>query len=673
MERSGAGKCLHMHMKRAFDRGFVAAPLAVWLLAAALPGADAAVSSGHALEVASYVGGNEVDSATATAIDDAGNVYVAGLTGSADFETTAGAWQEGPASTGSPRYDGFVVKVAPTGSEVIYATYLGGDDRDEILDLDVDGQGAAYVTGVTYSSDFPATPGAVENRTRSAANVFVTKLSPDGSALEYSAILGPGSASAIDVDDEGRAFVAGETSSSNYPSTAGSFQPDPRGNGDAFVSQLTVDGSDFVYSTFLGGREGERAGRIGADPTGAVVVAGATYSDDFPVTPGALQPRLADNPRFVGDAFVTKLAPGGATAVYSTYLGGDDSEPGASAALDAGGSAYVVGGTMSHDFPTTSRAFQRVKASRRGGDDAFVVKLDPDGGLVYSTFLGGSASDSAVAVVAGPGGSAYVVGSTQSGDFPTTPGALKRRVGPNVDAFLTRVGRRGRTLDYSTMFGGWNQYENGHDVYAAGRRIAVAGITYGSELPLANDPFQRDYRGNAEGFVAAFSTTRAVSTDLVRGGFDDKRLRLGLGDTVQWHFKSAAERSVSDGSGLGLFDSGTKGAEFHYAFTFISAGRFVAADSATQSRQRVGVPMEAVAEGGGIRLRWATAPREGYVFDVQVKRPGSSTFETIHEGTTETGSVHEPVQDGRYRFRARLRASGADARSGWSPAAAVEV
>jgi hypothetical protein len=673
MEPSGTGKCLHIYMTRASYRTCAAAAMAAWLLAAAQPGAGAAVSSGHALQVSSYAGGTDVDSGLATAIDDAGNLYVAGFTASGDFDTTAGAWQEEAASTGSPHYDGFVVKVDPTGSDVIYATYLGGDDRDEILDLDVDDQGAAYVTGLSFSTDFPTTPGAVDNRTRSAANVFVTKLSADGSALEYSAILGPGTASAIDVDEEGRAFVAGETSSSSYPSTPGAFQPDPRGNGDAFVSQLTADGGGFVYSTFLGGAEIERPGRIGADPTGSVVVAGATYSDDFPVTPNALQRQPADNPRFVGDAFVTKLAPGGASAVYSTYLGGSDAEAGASAVLDADGNAYVAGGTQSHDFPTTRRAFQPDKKSRRRGDDGFAVKLDPGGDLVYSTYLGGSASDSAVGVTATPDGSSYVAGSTRSADFPTTRGALKRKVGPNVDAFVTRLDRRGRALDYSTTFGGWEQYENGHDVYAAGRRVALAGITYGPELPLANEPFQREYAGNAEAFVAAFSTERAASTDLVADGFEDRRLRLALGDTVQWHFKSEAERSVKDGTGLDLFDSGTKGAEFHYAFTFFSAGRFVAVDSATSRRQRIAVPMEAAGDGAGIHLRWATSVREGYVFDVQVKRPGSATFETIHEGTTETESTYAPADDGFYRFRARLRATATGATSGWSPAVAVDV
>lgn len=636
--------------------------------------ADAAPRSDHALRTSSYVGGSYVDYAEAVAVDAAGNLYVTGYTGSEDFPTSDGAAQtEFTGGDETVPYDAFVTKVDPTGSEVVYSTYIGGDAIDMALDITVDATGAAYVIGKTSSSDFPTTPGALDNRARSADNVFLTKIAPDGRSFAYSAILGPGEGTGVDVDDEGRAYVTGTTRGSSYPATAGALQPQPSGNGDSFVSEVTAAGDGFVYSTFLGGTEVERSGDVGIDPTGAAVVSGVTSSEDFPATPGAFQQSPGDDSPAVMDAYVTKLAPGGETAVYSTYLGGDDFEWQVGVDADASGNAFVAGGTSSSDFPTTRGAFQTEKKSRRRGEDAFVVKLDPSGDVRYSTLLGGSAADGATSVAVADRGTVYVAGSTRSNDFPTTPGALKRKSGDNTDAFLTRVARSGRSIVYSTTYGGWSQYELGLDVAVAAGRIGLAGPTYGEELPLAGKPFQPEYAGNADAYVASFSPTPARGTNLVRAGFDDPRLRLGLGDTVQWHFKSNARRSVEDASGLGLFDSRRRGREYHYAFSFFAAGRFVAVDSATKDRQRIPVRTRALSTPEGIRLAWATERREGYVFDVQAKPPGASSFETVHEGTPATDAMYEPATDGRYVFRARIRSAEGRAASGWSPPVAVEV
>ncbi|MDQ3953291.1 MAG: hypothetical protein M3279_10080, partial [Actinomycetota bacterium] len=467
---------------------------AVAVLGTLAPATHAATRSDHALRVSSHVGGSHVDYAETAAVDAAGNLYVAGYTSSADFPTTPGAYQrQFEGDDVGALYDVFVTKVDPTGSEVLYSTYLGGAGRDMVFDIDVDATGAAYVAGMTLSSDWPTTPGALDNPTRSAENVFVTKLSPDGSELEYSAILGPGSASGIFVDDEGHAYVAGQSRSSNYPTTSGAVQPQPRGDGDAFVSKVEPGGGGFVYSTFLGGSDIERTGRLAADATGAVVVAGVTSSHDFPVTAGAFQESPPSGEDVTLDAFVTKLSPSGSQLRYSTYLGGTEFEWNASAAVDASGAAFVAGTTSSLDFPTTRGAFQRTKASRRGGQDAFVAKLGPSGSLRYATFLGGGRADLAHGIAVVGRGAVYVAGTSGSDDFPTTPGALKRRPGNNNDAFLTLLDRRGRTIPYSTLYGGWGQYEEGKDVYVGAGRIALAGPSYGPDLPRANEPFQRDY------------------------------------------------------------------------------------------------------------------------------------------------------------------------------------
>ncbi|HEX2196471.1 MAG TPA: hypothetical protein VHJ76_06050 [Actinomycetota bacterium] len=647
--------------------------LAAALLGVAAPGSNAATRSNHALRVSSHVGGSSVDFAETAAVDAAGNLYVAGHTSSADFPTTSGAYQtEFQGDHASSLYDVFVTKVDPSGSEVVYSTYLGGAHRDMVFDIDVDAAGAAYLTGTTSSSDWPTTPGALHNLTRSAENVFVTKLSPDGSELEYSAILGPGTAAGIDVDDGGHAHVSGQSRSSNYPTTSGAVQPGPRGHGDAFVSKVEPDGGGLVYSTFLGGTDVERPGRHAVDDGGRVVVAGVTASHDFPVTRGAFQERPRGR-QYTSDVFVTKLSADGSELVYSTYIGGSEFEWSASAAVAASGAAFVVGTTSSLDFPTTRGAFQRTKQSRGDGQDAFVVKLDPSGSRRYATFLGGARSDGASGVAVAGRGAVYVAGTSLSDDFPTTPGALKRRPVNNNDAFLTLLDPRGRTVTYSTLYGGRGQYELGNDVYVGAGRVALAGPSYGPDLPRANEPFQRDYGLGGDSYLAAFAATPAVGTDLVRGGFEDSRLKLRLGETVQWHFASKVSRAVRDAGDTDLFDSGTRPKEFHYAFTFFAAGRFFATDTATGDRQRLTVPMLAVPSAAVIELTWATEVREGYVFDVQVRRPGADAWETLHEGTTETGADFEPDGSGAYRFRARLRHDATGGHSGWSPPASVAI
>jgi plastocyanin len=637
------------------------------------PVAAALATSDHALRVSSYIGGTEVDIAQAVAIDDAGALYVTGYTLSPNFPTTEGAFQRRLSEgAGTIYYDVFVTKIDPSGSRIEYSTYLGGTDMDMPAAIDVDSDGNAYVTGVTRSADWPTTSGAINNLTRSAENAFVTKLSADGSSLEYSALLGPGSAGGIEVDGNGEAYVDGETSSSNYPTTPGAAQPDPNGNGDVFISKITSDGSDFVYSTFLGGSEGElRPGGVRVDDAGAAVVAGTTSSDDFPTSVNAFQSQPGDDDDFLPDAFVTKLSPEGTAFVYSTYLGGDDFEYNATVDVDSDGAAYVAGSTNSTDFPTTPGAFQRTKQSNRRGTDAFVVKFDPQGSLLFGTYVGGLRADDATGIRVGPKGAAYIGGTTKSRNFPTTKGALKRRQGANVDAFLTRVNPRGTGLDYSTLYGGWAHYENGYGIDVAGGRIALVGPTYGPELPLAGTPFQPELAGSAEGYVAEFSVTRAVNSDIGDGRFDDDKQKLALGDTVQWHFTSKGKQSVRDRSGLDLFDSGVKSAEFHYAFTFFSAGRFLARHSPSSDRQRISIPLEATRSTEDIELRWATEGRAGYVFDVQVKEPGADSFETLYDGTESLEATYDPQTQGQYSFRSRIRRSDTGAHSGWSPAISV--
>ena len=254
----------------------------------------------------------------------------------------------------------------------------------------MDSAGSAIVTGATSSTDFPTTAGAAQTtHAGGELDAFVTKLDATGSGLVYSTYLG-GSVDDIGyriaVDGVGSAYVTGETHSTDFPTTAGAFQTtDPAANAfDAFVTKLDATGSGLVYSTYLGGSDGLSSGRgIAVDGAGSAYVTGYTASTDFPTTLGAAQTTLAG---FAGDAFVTKLEAAGSGLVYSTYLGGSQSDVSFGIAVDAAGSAHVTGDTNSTDFPTTAGAAQPTLA---GATDAFVTKLDATGsGLGLFHLLG---------------------------------------------------------------------------------------------------------------------------------------------------------------------------------------------------------------------------------------------------------------------------------------------
>ena len=314
------------------------------------------------LSYSTYLGGSADDQGLGIAVDAAGNTYVTGATNSTNFPKTAGVFDTtfgGGICFGSSCLDVFVTKLDPTGSALLYSTYLGGTGNDIGFGIAVDGAGNAYVTGFTNSSNFPTTAGAFQTSFGGFDDAFVTKLDPTGSVLLYSTYLrgsGFDFGNGIAVDATGNAYVTGTTLSTDFPTTPGAFQPARRGGvgADAFVTKLNPTGSALVYSTFLGGTGGNFGSAIAVDTAGSAYVAGGTTATNFPTTVGAFQTSFGGNRR----AFVTKLDPNGAALVYSTFLARTGSDNGSAIAVDAAGSAYVTGATGSIDFPTTAGAFQ---------------------------------------------------------------------------------------------------------------------------------------------------------------------------------------------------------------------------------------------------------------------------------------------------------------------------
>ena len=255
-----------------------------------------------------------------------------------------------------------------------YSTYLSGSGTDVGEGIAVDSSGAAYVAGETDSTDFPTSPGAYRTAyTGGRRDAFVTKLAPDGRSLAYSTYLGGSSfdgGRGIAVDSSGAAYVAGETRSTDFPTSPGAYLRIYAGRGDAFVAKLAPDGGSLAYSSYLGGSDNDSGREIAVDSSGAAYVTGDTWSRDFPTSAGAPQTANAGN----DDAFVTKLAPGGGSLAFSTYLGGSAFESLRGLAVDSSGAAYVTGGTTSSDFPTTAGAYQ-TRTADAGNLDALVTKL----------------------------------------------------------------------------------------------------------------------------------------------------------------------------------------------------------------------------------------------------------------------------------------------------------
>jgi len=289
--------------------------------------------------------------------------------------------------------------VAPN---VTFSTYLGGTSWDCTFGscaVAVDAAGNIYLTGSTLSDDFP-----LVNPLYTAGSVYVTKIAAGGGSIIYSTYLGGGDAEAIVVDESGNAYVTGRTASDTFPTTPNAVQSQYRGGVDAFVTKLNADGSQLLYSTYLGGSGRDEGWDIGVDSSGSIYVTGWTRSTDFPTA----QPMQAAR-RGPQDVFVTKINAGGDSFAYSTYLGGSEHDYVRALAVDNAGNAYVGGRTGSDDFPTTPGVVQPDPLGR----DAFVAKLNASGsGLSYSTYLSGGllSSDEVFDLAVDRWGSLHVTG-----------------------------------------------------------------------------------------------------------------------------------------------------------------------------------------------------------------------------------------------------------------------
>jgi len=462
-------------------------------------------NTGTNLVYLTYLGGTNDEYVAGVAVDTAGNAFVAGFTDSTNFPILNALFPSiaGKLNTKVHAFpsDAFVAELDPSGSNLIYSTYLGGSGSDMATAIAIDAADNVYVTGFTSSTNFPITnplpfqlTGSTNlflNRIPGTNSAFVTEIAAGGGSLPFSSYLGGAAASTgegIAVDTAGNIYVSGYTDSTNFPTTnflvftnimvgitnqvsGTNVVNGSRLNGstnrtfnfDAFVTKLQPSGAGFVYSTLLGGLNNDLGYRIACDAGGNAYVTGYSSSTNFPNTaigiPG-LHTFVETNRNFSlqnnTDVFLTKITndvSGQAGIGYSALFGGKDEDIGYGIAVDPAGDAFVTGVTQSTNFPiinpipfqltgTTNPALDRLTGKtvrRRYPSDAFVTVFNPGGTAVfYSTLLGGSRTDAGYNIAVDAAGNAFVVGQTMSTNFPTLSAGEPFRNGTN-DAFLVEI------------------------------------------------------------------------------------------------------------------------------------------------------------------------------------------------------------------------------------------
>jgi hypothetical protein len=445
---SGGDQALHIAVDssgNAYISGFTVStnfPTASPVQAANASFQDAFVTkvnaAGSALVYSTYLGGNGNEQARGLAIDSAGSAYVTGFTNSTNFPMANAI----DATLGSNGDDAFVTKLNAAGDALVYSTYLGGNESAEFGQaITVDSAGNAYVTGNTFSDDFPTVNPIQAANAGGSTDAFLTKINAAGTALVFSTYLGGAdndSGEGIKVDSAGNVYLGGDTASTNFPTASPIQAANAGGISDVFVMKVNAAGDALVYSTYLGGSLRDACEDLAIDSSGNVYVTGDTESSNFP-TANAFQSTNGGTV-FLQDAFVTKVNAAGTALVFSTYLGGNGGEVGFGIAVDSAGNVYVAGATASNNTFPTANALQ---CARAGSADVFATKFNAAGSaLIYSTYLGGANDDQARGVAIDSAGNAYLAGRTSSTDFPTAhaiQSAFGGETPPFGDAFVLKL------------------------------------------------------------------------------------------------------------------------------------------------------------------------------------------------------------------------------------------
>lgn len=436
--------------------------------------------------------------------------------------------------------DAVLFKLSPTGNSLLYSTYFGGGARDAANGLAVDANGNAFITGGTTSANFPL-QAALANAPGGGSDAFVAKLNTAPAAgmpsLIFSTFIGGSNSDqgyGIAVDGTGAVYLTGSTSSPNFPVTDKALQKTygndaPGGSadnasGDAFVVKLNTAGDQLIYSTFLGGIDSDVGYAIALGTDNSIYLTGVTSSNNFATTDKAISKTYGGK----GDAFVAVLsaisAPGQtgggeASLLYSTYLGGAEADQGNGIAVDGGGRALVTGSTASAGFPVADA----INPVLSGAADAFISLIDTaSGSSIFSTFLGGSGSDSGVGIAVDSAGLIYIAGNTASSNFPLSENALDKNRQGSAEAFIAKINQAAQPADLAISKQAVSRFRIGEKatykitVSNSGPGVATPPLRVLDSLPaeLSFDSFSgADWNCTAAGQLITCISTKALAAN----------------------------------------------------------------------------------------------------------------------------------------------------------------
>jgi uncharacterized protein (TIGR03437 family) len=541
--------------------------------------------NGSNILYSTFLGGSSADAVRAMRIDAAGNIWLAGTSSSTDLPVTKDAAQPTPGGGG----DGFLMKLDPGGREIRYLTYFGGSGADSATALAIDGSGQILLAGETSSPDLPVATSAFQTAYGGGTtDAFLAIFDPDARPVSCTYLGGSGEErlTGIALDSSGDAWLAGNTLSPNFPASEGAWRTAlSTGGWDGFLARLGSYATMRVYATYVGGgggSQGEQAADLAVDSSGAVYVAGTSYSNNFPATAGAYR----TTPAGFTDAFVSKISPDGRTLLFSTVLGGAGEDSATAIALAPDGSIVMAGSTASNDFPVTEGAHQ---GKPGGGVDAWLARISPDGSqLLYSTYLGGTGAEAAVAVAVHASGDVFLVGngasfdlvpaagappsplrtgaifvarfttegrmawgarvggttsdiaysaavdsagrlvvggSTASKDFPATGGALQGALGGSRDGFLFQLDPDGQSLVFATYLGGSNNDELRRVAMGPDGDIYAAGYTNSPNFPTTEGAYLSKPAGSDDGFIVRLKPDgSAITWSTLLGAMNQDRI-----------------------------------------------------------------------------------------------------------------------------------------------------
>lgn len=478
--------------------------------------AERASSQPATIRFSTYLGGTGLENLRDITTDAEGNVYVTGGTSSADYPTTAGAYDRTFAAGGSSLGTGgpmdvFITKLTPEG-QIVWSTYLGGPNYDRAYAIEVDSLGYVYIGG-RAGDGFPTTAGVLQEQFGGDASAntlygkqdgFIAKLSPDGSQLIWATYFGVddiGFFRDIAIDKNGNVYGAFTGSKKPNPHiTPGAFRTTPPGGDDMIILKLSPDGKQALYATYLGGSGNDGGGpSIRVNEAGEAFIVGTTTSLDLPVTPGA-----ADGTYNGGntDLIVARLNATGSTLIYCTYFGGsgNDALETHNIAIDQDNNAYICGYTTSGDLPVTANAFQKTYG---GGGDVPLAKISADGTQFLAvTYFGGAGGEGSQGIAIDANGNVVFGGGSNGLYFPTTPGALQSSGKGSGEFFIVKMAGDLSAPVYSTLIGG-SAEDNGRTAWADEKgRFYVAGHSRSDDFPMVN-AVQLVRSGSDDGLIVA--------------------------------------------------------------------------------------------------------------------------------------------------------------------------